>query len=161
MAAPTLTFRQLGATAWCICAALALALPACEDTGRDDSDSAGDAPAETEAPRATVRRVSPSKAAEMVRTRPDVVVLDCRPESAYEEKHLPGAVHLNPFVREESLVERLDELERETTYLLYCIKGKRSAEIADRMAGMGFEHVFIVDDAGFEQLIAALEEPPS
>ena len=63
------------------------------------------------------------------------VVLDCRPRHQYEAWHFPGARWMAP----RGVTERLGELDKERTYLLYCELGVRTAPVAELMQRVGYE----------------------
>ncbi|MEP0546046.1 MAG: rhodanese-like domain-containing protein [Rhodothermales bacterium] len=72
----------------------------------------------------------------------NAAVLDVRRQEEWDQKHLPGAIHI-PHVR---LLDRLDELPRDKTLLVHCQSGVRSAVASALLAAHGF-CVAYVDDA--------------
>lgn len=67
----------------------------------------------------------------------ELVVLDVREQSEWDEGHLPGAVHI-PLG---SLPERLDELDSQASILVMCHLGGRSARATAWLSGLGFQVV--------------------
>ena len=67
-------------------------------------------------------------------------LLDVRQLNEYELGHLPGA-KLIPLP---DLTERLDELEKDKTQVVYCAVGGRSRIAAQMLAGKGFKKVINV-----------------
>jgi len=67
------------------------------------------------------------------------VVLDVRTPGEYAEGHLPGAMDID-FLSDD-FSEKVAELPRDTTYLVYCRSGHRSHQAAKKMEGMGFKVV--------------------
>lgn len=65
----------------------------------------------------------------------DAIVLDCQPEDLFEEWHIPGARHVSAG----HLMKNLRDLEKTTTYVLYCPFGTQSAVLAENMQKRGFE----------------------
>jgi thiamine biosynthesis protein ThiI len=65
----------------------------------------------------------------------DAVVLDTRPPESFRAWHLPGAERRD-FGR---LSEEFRELDPERTYVLCCRQGTRTAHLAERMQGAGYE----------------------
>lgn len=86
--------------------------------------------------------VAPDRAAE-VAEEPGVVVLDVRTPEEYGEGHLGGALNLDFYAA--GFGERLGELDRDATYVLYCRSGNRSATTAEMMRDLGFASVYEVD----------------
>jgi rhodanese-related sulfurtransferase len=66
------------------------------------------------------------------------VLLDARSPEEYAVSHLRGARHIDP---EATQFPALDTLARDTTIVVYCSVGYRSARIASRLRGHGFENV--------------------
>lgn len=71
------------------------------------------------------------------------VLVDVREESEYAQDHLPGAIHLGKGVIERDIEERAPELN--TTLVLYCGGGYRSALAADNLQKMGYTNVLSMD----------------
>ena len=70
---------------------------------------------------------------------PDAILLDVRTQEEFDEGHIPGAVCLpNEFIT----AEMPFPFEKDAEILLYCRSGRRSAEAASKLRGMGFTHVF-------------------
>ena len=69
-----------------------------------------------------------------------VVVLDIRTPPEYALGVLPGAVFLNYYQRD--FRERLDALDKDATYLVYCHSGGRSARTLRYMEEQGFNTVY-------------------
>jgi CRP-like cAMP-binding protein len=67
----------------------------------------------------------------------DRVMLDVRYEEEWEDARIPG-VTLIPL---HELRDRIDELDRETGYITYCLSGKRSAVAAMILAQQGIDAV--------------------
>ena len=81
----------------------------------------------------------------------DAVVLDVRTPGEFAEGHLAGVEHIdfmNPSFR-----DRVDALDRDATYYLYCRSGNRSGKAAELMQEMGFSDVTNI--GGYEGLAAA------
>ncbi len=66
----------------------------------------------------------------------DAVVLDLRSRRDFEAWHVPGAVRKDPS---ELRPDRVRDLEKEETYLLYCEHGLQSADAAEAMQREGYE----------------------
>lgn len=79
------------------------------------------------------------------------VLFDVRSRVEYANGHLAGAEHLD--VMSPAFAARVDALDRDKTYYLYCRAGHHSGQAARRMREMGFAHVHCV--GGFEALARA------
>lgn len=76
----------------------------------------------------------------------DVIILDVRSRDEYEKEHIQNAVSL-PSTEIESLAEEMLP-DKNTTILIYCKTGKKSAEAAEKLVKMGYTRVY--DFGGIE-----------
>lgn len=88
---------------------------------------------------AEVRDVTAREAAAILEQRPDVIILDVRTRAEYDEGHIAGA-RLLP-VTDDDFQRRLDELDRDATYLVHCRSGRRSEKAVGIMRKMGFQNI--------------------
>jgi len=77
------------------------------------------------------------------------VVIDVRSQMEYEEGHLKATDELIDFNAGE-FHNKVDSLDKDKTYYLYCRSGNRSGQAARLMKSKGFENVYNV--GGFEEL---------
>jgi rhodanese-related sulfurtransferase len=84
-----------------------------------------------------------SQDAREIMARADTIILDVRTESEFNEKHIEGAV-LIPVNYIEALAPVLIP-DKDSTLLVYCRAGSRSATAAAALAEMGYSRVY---DAG-------------
>jgi rhodanese-related sulfurtransferase len=73
----------------------------------------------------------------------DFVLVDVREESEYAKDHLPGAIHLGKGIIERDIESRVPDLN--TSIILYCGGGFRSALAADNLQKMGYTDVLSMD----------------
>jgi phage shock protein E len=99
---------------------------------------------DADAPQQTpgVRVVSATEAAELFEA-PETVVLDIRTPPEVAQARLPGAVAIDFMAPD--FAQRLDTLDREARYLLYCRSGNRTSSARALMTGMGFRDVADID----------------
>ena len=71
---------------------------------------------------------------------PDFVILDVRTEAEYLERYIENALNID--YRGEDFYGRLDELDRDDTYLLYCRSGRRSRRALEIMKELGFRSIY-------------------
>jgi rhodanese-related sulfurtransferase len=71
------------------------------------------------------------------------VLIDTREESEWNAGHLPGAIHLSKGIIERDIEKRVPD--KETTLVLYCGGGFRSALAADNLRKMGYENPISMD----------------
>ncbi|HET7645605.1 MAG TPA: rhodanese-like domain-containing protein [Candidatus Limnocylindria bacterium] len=96
----------------------------------------------------TVRELSEAQA---VAELPSRVIIDVRTPAETADGMLAGALNID--FQAPDFRERIGQLDRDASYLLYCRTGNRSAQAAAVMAELGFADV--VDAGGFAELVAA------
>ena len=69
----------------------------------------------------------------------DLVVLDVRTPEEYDRGHVPGAVLVDFYA--DDFRDRIEELDRDTPYLVYCAQGGRSGSTGGIMTDLGFADV--------------------
>lgn len=89
-----------------------------------------------------VTLVSPSDAAELIESS-DVIVLDVRTPAEVATGALPRARNID--LSAPDFTEQVSELDRNTTYLVYCQSGNRSRQATAQMAELGFTDVYELD----------------
>ena len=87
--------------------------------------------------------VQPAAAAEVLAERaPEVVLLDVRTPQEFTENRLAGSVNIDFYATDFSA--QLDELDKETAYVVYCRSGNRSENAVRIMRDLGFTEVWEV-----------------
>ena len=92
-------------------------------------------PQTAEKPRSVI---TGEEAKRRLEANPDAILLDVRTQEEYDEGHIPGAVC---FPNEDIQPELPMPFEKDAEILVYCHSGRRSAEAAEKLAGMGYTHV--------------------
>ncbi len=101
-----------------------------------------------------IRSLTPKEVAELRAKSPQsVTILDIREPWEIERVQLPDCLHI-PM---DDLRERLDELDREQTYVILCHHGNRSRQVTAYMQTRGFKDV--INLAGGIEDWAALLDP--
>jgi rhodanese-related sulfurtransferase len=95
-----------------------------------------------------VRTVEADEAVALLGTR---TIIDVRTPAETAHGTIAGAITID--FQAGDFRERVAELERDGSYLVYCRSGNRSAQAAAVMAELGFTDV--VDGGGFDALVAA------
>ena len=73
-------------------------------------------------------------------TDADFVVLDVRTSGEYAAGHIVNAVNVDYYAADFS--DRLDALDKDLVYLIYCASGNRSGRAHDTMLALGFHEVY-------------------
>ena len=72
-----------------------------------------------------------------------IVIVDTREESEWARGHIPGAIHLGKGIIERDIERAVPD--KESTVVLYCGGGFRSALAADNLRKMGYRNVISMD----------------
>jgi rhodanese-related sulfurtransferase/enamine deaminase RidA (YjgF/YER057c/UK114 family) len=91
---------------------------------------------------------------EALRQQNDVVVLDVRSPDEYAAGHVPGATNLN--IQDKSFADKVAQLDKSKTYVVYCQAGGRAGRACTKMKDMGFN---VLDFAGSMKAWNAAEKP--
>ena len=84
------------------------------------------------------------EAAKILKDNPNAVVLDIRTPAEFNEGHIPNAVNID--YKADSFESELDKLDRDTTYLMHCRSGRRSANSFETFKKLGFKNIIHMDD---------------
>lgn len=69
----------------------------------------------------------------------DALVLDVRTPGEWENGHLANATFIDFY--QGDFADKVAQLDKEKTYIVYCAVGGRSAQAANQMRDMGFTHI--------------------
>jgi rhodanese-related sulfurtransferase len=70
----------------------------------------------------------------------EITILDIRPKEEYEQEHIPGAVNLD--YDGHHFQEKVEKLDKEKKYLIYCKSGVRGGYFMGKMRDSGFHVAF-------------------
>ena len=87
--------------------------------------------------------ISPSDAAILIeeqRGNPDFVILDVRTAEEFSTGYIEGAVNID--YNGDDFEERLELLDKNQTYLVYCRSGRRSRRALELMRERGFLRIY-------------------
>lgn len=91
--------------------------------------------------------VPAEKAYELIKENEDsdnFVILDVRTPKEFNEGHIKNAILINIYERD--FKDKISELDRKKTYLIYCRTGNRSYHAMHLMAQLGFHEVYNLAD---------------
>lgn len=95
----------------------------------------------TQSTESFVQNVSVDEAKQLLQSNSDIIVLDVRTKEEVKESHMVEADAYIDFYSED-LVEQLNVLDKDVTYLVYCQSGNRSAQSVKLMHEIGFTHLY-------------------
>jgi rhodanese-related sulfurtransferase len=76
----------------------------------------------------------------MMKENPNAVVLDIRSQMELSEGYIEGSTLMDMWSPD--FMQKIQEMDRDKTYMLYCRSGNRSGHVCDLMAQMGFKNVY-------------------
>ena len=82
--------------------------------------------------------VSVEEASNLIAEKTDLVILDVRTQSEYNDGHIEGAI----LIPHTELADRLDELDTENEILVYCRTGSRSSTAYEILKTNGFDKIY-------------------
>ncbi|WP_338667492.1 rhodanese-like domain-containing protein [Pseudodesulfovibrio methanolicus] len=86
-----------------------------------------------------VTALSATQAQAELAADPDIRILDIRTPAEYAEGHIRGARNIDFMASD--FAKRLEGLDRDAAYLVYCRSGNRSARAMKVFGRLGFTHV--------------------
>lgn len=74
-----------------------------------------------------------------IKKNPNAVIIDVRTPAEYQSGHIPNALNID--ISSAEFPEKIDELDRNKDYYVYCRSGGRSATACQYMVSVGFKNV--------------------
>ncbi len=90
-------------------------------------------------PQSTHETLEPIDFSELMSYDFHSVVLDVRTPEEYQEGHIEGAQNMDYY--RDDFEQKLDKLDKEKSYFVYCTVGGRSSSVAKIMHDKGFQKV--------------------
>ena len=89
---------------------------------------------------ATYQQITQEKAKEMMQAEDGHIIVDVRRQDEYDSGHIPGAI----LIPNESIgTEQPKELpDLDQVIFIYCRSGRRSKEASQKLADMGYTHIY-------------------
>ena len=92
----------------------------------------------------TKKEVNSKQANTMLQKDSKLFVLDVRTPEEFKEGHIKGAINID--IRQEDAFSKIDKLDRNIKYLVYCRTNHRSGMAVDHMMKSGFKTVYQMMD---------------
>lgn len=86
--------------------------------------------------------ITPQDALKLIEESPEISILDIRPRDEFEREHVPGAENLDYHGHE--FQKKVENLDKDKIYLIYCKSGVRGCYFMDKMRDSGFKGAFNV-----------------
>lgn len=74
-----------------------------------------------------------------IKKNPNAVIIDVRTPAEYQSGHIPNALNID--ISSAEFPEKIDELDRNKDYYVYCRSGGRSTTACQYMVSVGFKNV--------------------
>jgi rhodanese-related sulfurtransferase len=85
--------------------------------------------------------ITPLEALNLIEERGhEITILDIRPKEDFEKEHVPGALNLDYDGHE--FQQKVEKLDKEKNYLIYCKSGVRGGYFMDKMRDSGFNGAY-------------------
>lgn len=88
--------------------------------------------------------IDSARAEGLIESVDDLVVLDVRTPEEFAAGMLPGAILID--INNPSFTAEVEQLDRDTPYLVYCRSGNRSATAVEIMQDLGFGEIYELAD---------------
>ena len=92
----------------------------------------------------TKKEVNSKVVSVMLQKDRSLVVLDVRTADEFKEGHIIGALNID--IRREDAFARIDKLNRNVSYIVYCRTNHRSGMAMDHMMKSGFKKIHLMMD---------------
>ncbi len=80
----------------------------------------------------------------LIKADSNIAILDVRTAKEFADGHVAGAVNID--VNQTDFAQKIDQLDRSKTYIVYCRSGRRSRKAVGIMAAKGFKNLYNVSD---------------
>ncbi len=85
----------------------------------------------------------------------DFIILDVRTSEEFDKAHIQDAILIDIYSRD--FKEKINELDKEKIYFIYCRSGNRSLHAMKLMSELGFKEVYNLGDGIIEWQEAGFE----
>lgn len=80
----------------------------------------------------------------LIKADSNIAILDVRTAKEFADGHVAEAVNID--VNQADFAQKIDQLDRSKTYIVYCRSGRRSSKAVGIMATKGFKNLYNVSD---------------
>jgi len=92
-----------------------------------------------------IQSISAEKARDLLKTRPDIQIVDIRDARSFESAHIPGSTHLS----EQNIEQFIKDTQPDTALIVMCYHGISSQGAIAYLSSRGFTETYSMD-GGFE-----------
>ncbi|MFN7116664.1 MAG: rhodanese-like domain-containing protein [Saprospiraceae bacterium] len=90
-----------------------------------------------------LNNLSPAEFKTALSETPDVVLIDVRTKAEYDAGHISGAINIDYLSYD--FWDRMEQLDPQRTYFIYCRTSRRSVRTCTLMRNGGFQNIYHLD----------------
>lgn len=100
------------------------------------------------------KNVNIEKAIKLVNSSTNLVILDVRTREEYLSGNIPNAINID--VLSQDFKSKIDMLDKNKEYLIYCRSGNRSTIASSIMSTNGFINIYNLENIGYQDFANAM-----
>ncbi|ADK32274.1 rhodanese-like domain-containing protein [Brachyspira pilosicoli] len=100
------------------------------------------------------KNVNIEKAIKLVNSSTNLVILDVRTREEYLSGNIPNAINID--VLSQDFKSKIDMLDKNKEYLIYCRSGNRSSIASSIMSTNGFINIYNLENIGYQDFANAM-----
>lgn len=100
------------------------------------------------------KNVNIEKAIKLVNSSTNIVILDVRTREEYLSGNIPNAINID--VLSQDFKSKIDMLDKNKEYLIYCRSGNRSSIASSIMSTNGFINIYNLENIGYQDFANAM-----
>ena len=100
------------------------------------------------------KNVNIEKAIKVVNSSTNMVILDVRTREEYLSGNIPNAINID--VLSQDFKSKIDMLDKNKEYLIYCRSGNRSSIASSIMSTNGFINIYNLENIGYQDFANAM-----
>lgn len=127
-------------TSLIIFTSLCTLLSACGNGTSSSESSKSEVRITTASETATYQQITQEEAKEMMKADDGHIIVDVRRQDEYDSGHIPDAILIPNESIEKEQPKELPDLDQ--IILIYCRSGRRSKEASQKLADMGYTHIY-------------------
>lgn len=123
-----------------IVTSLCMLLSACGNRISSSENVQSEVQTTTVAETMTYQQITQEEAKEMMKADDGHIIVDVRRQDEYDSGHIPDAILIPNESIEKEQPKELPDLDK--IILIYCRSGRRSKEASQKLADMGYTHIY-------------------
>ncbi|WP_281815358.1 rhodanese-like domain-containing protein [Brachyspira pilosicoli] len=100
------------------------------------------------------KNVNIEKAIKLVNSSTNLIILDVRTREEYLAGNIPNAINID--VLSQDFKSKIDMLDKNKEYLIYCRSGNRSSIASSIMSTNGFINIYNLENIGYQDFANAM-----